>query len=107
MLLGSPTVARRAPRSATLANLSSLFVGLLPELLHNARYWSAHCDAAAIRLLPVLSCLSCRPDAPFAELVSVKGRFSRASGINPGDLQSPLWVAAEPSLRHRKEARPT
>jgi len=34
-----------------------------------------HPDAAVPRLIPALSCRSCRPNAPFAELV----RLSRAS----------------------------
>jgi hypothetical protein len=58
MLLGSPAVAR--PRSATLANPSSLFVGLLLDLLHIGSHTATRRRC------------SCRLNAPFAELVSVK-----------------------------------
>jgi hypothetical protein len=30
-----------------------------------------HCDAAVTSLIPALSCSSCRPNAPFAELVQL------------------------------------
>jgi hypothetical protein len=60
MLLGSPAVARARPRSATLANPSSLFVGLLLDLLHIGSHTATRRRC------------SCRLNAPFAELVSVK-----------------------------------
>ena len=59
------------------APLSSLFVDFLPTCRTRTiliRILGWHFDAVAV-LIPGLSC-RCRPSAPFAELVSVKGRFA-------------------------------
>jgi hypothetical protein len=36
-----------------------------------------HRDAAVTSLIPSLSCRSCRPNAPFAELAAVKDQHRR------------------------------
>jgi hypothetical protein len=52
-------------------------VGTLPGLPDHKRDRSAeldrHPDAAITSLIPWLSCRSCRPHAPFAELVRLSG----------------------------------
>jgi hypothetical protein len=51
------------------------FVARKPLLLLGKSVVTFHHDAAATSLIPALSCRSCRPNAPFAELV----RLSRTT----------------------------
>jgi len=64
-------------------------MGTLPSLPHHIdlRTLDRHRDAAVTSLIPALSCRSCPPNAPFAELV----RLSRTS------------IADEVREKHRRE----
>jgi hypothetical protein len=66
-MLFSPTIG-----AAIAARYWSLWVRCPACRTINAidlRLLDRHCDAAVTSLIPALSCRSCRPNAPFAELV--------------------------------------
>jgi hypothetical protein len=87
------TLGRRLERTASQTNADAVFadhwrrhrrrllvsVGALPGVPDYQRHRPAparsHHDAAITSLIPALSCRSCRPNAPFAEVV----RLSRKS----------------------------
>ena len=65
-----------APRSRRARGPTSLPMGPLPGLRGtqdvDLRALDRHRDAAVTSLIPALSCRSCRPNAPFAELALSK-----------------------------------
>jgi hypothetical protein len=80
-----------------------LWVRCLARRTANAidlRTLDRHRDAAVTSLIPALSCRSCRPNAPFAELV----RLSRTSG-KPRLLSADLLGVKFSDGRHSIERR--
>jgi len=58
-----------------------------------------HPDAAVSSLIPALSCRSCRPNAPFAELSA--GCRGRRIDKRPNGLHGGFWVKANAALSLR------
>jgi hypothetical protein len=78
MPLTTPDLSTDTPAACHCRSLL-VFVGSLPACRTinaiDLRVLDRHPDAAVTSLIPALSCRSCRPNAPFAELV----RLSRTS----------------------------
>jgi len=77
-MLFSPTIGAAVMSRRSIAGPVLVAVGALPGLPNDQRdhlrTLDRHVDAAVTSLIPALSCQSCRPNAPFAELVRLRRR---------------------------------